>query len=207
MLLTQRPSLTPSLDNQEQQQLLQVYEKGEEINLLDRGLWQVHRGVVQLSRLNEQGKESILGWATPSLSFFGNWLQDSSANRAVALIDVYVTWYPAKEIESSPTLMRYLLAQFSDRLIKSSRLLTITGHKKVEERLRELLLMLKQEMGQNMQPGKRIQIRFTHQNLADVICTTRVTVTRLLGEFQAKNWIAIDDERHIIVKEALSLKL
>ncbi len=207
MLLTQRPSLTPSLDNQEQQQLLQVYEKGEEINLVDRGLWQVHRGVVQLSRLNEQGKESILGWATPSLSFFGNWLQDSSANRAVALIDVYVTWYPAKEIESSPTLMRYLLAKFSDRLIKSSRLLTITGHKKVEERLRELLLMLKQEMGQNMQPGKRIQIRFTHQNLADVICTTRVTVTRLLGEFQAKNWIAIDDERHIIVKEALSLKL
>lgn len=206
MLLTQPTTFTPSLDNQEQKLLLQMYEKGEEINLVNQGLWQVHRGVVQLSRLNQQGKESILGWATPSLSFFGNWLQDSGANRAVALTDVYLAWHRATEIESSPTLMRYLLSQFSDRLMKSSRLLTITGHKKVETRLQELLIMLKQEMGQDVEPGKRIQVRFTHQNLADIICTTRVTITRLLGEFQAQDWIAIDEERHIIVKEALDRK-
>lgn len=206
MLLTQRTTLTPNLDSQEQKLLLQVYEKGKEINLVNQGLWQVHRGIVQLSRLNQQGKESIIGWATPSLSFFGNWLQDSGENRAVALTDVYLAWHRAKEIESSPTLMRYLLSQFSDRLIKSSRLLTITGHKKVEERLQELLLMFEQEMGQDVEQGKRIQARFTHQNLADIICTTRVTVTRLLGEFQTKDWIGIDEERHIIVKEALNSK-
>lgn len=207
MLLTQKLTSPYYLDRQDEELLLQVYEKGEEINLLDTGLWQVHRGVVQLSRLNGQGGESILGWATPSMSFFGNWLEDTSSNRAVALSDVYLKWYPPRDIEKSTAFMRHLLAQFSDRLIKSEQLLAITGQKKVEDRLWQLLLMLKQEMGQLTAEGTRIKIRFTHQNLADIICTTRVTVTRILGEFQTRGLIVVDCDRHIILRETPSGKL
>lgn len=207
MLLTQKLTSTYSLDRKDEELLLQVYEKGEEINLFDTGLWQVHRGIVQLSRFNYQGKEAILGWATPSMSFFGNWLQDSSANRAVALSDVYLKWYTPKDIERSAILKRYLLEQFSDRLMKFQQLLAIAGQKRVEDRLWQLLLMLKQEMSQITAEGARIKIRFTHQSLADIICTTRVTVTRILGELQTRGWIVIDCDRHIILKEVSGSEL
>jgi len=43
----------------------------------------------------------------------------------------------------------------------------------------------------------RLNIRLTHENIAYTINTTRVTVTRLLGEFQDKGYIEIDRDRHI----------
>lgn len=93
------------------------------------------------------------------------------------------------------------MTQLSQRLIKAEQLLTITGVSRVEERLWQLLLMLKEEMGQSVVNGTRLTIRFTHQNLAQIICTTRVTVTRILGDFQEKGLISIDRTRHIIIRE------
>lgn len=199
MLLTEKSLSNQYLKTKEEELLLQLYEKGDEIPLLDPGIWQVYRGVVQLSKINHNGKEVALGWATAN-SAFSNWWNERHSYRAVALSSVYVRCYSPKEIEQTPLLARQLLAQLSDRLIKSEQFLAITGLRKVEERLWQLLLILKQEMGQGVGEGTRLQIRFTHQNLADIICTTRVTITRILGEIQQKGWIDIDGDRHIIVK-------
>ncbi len=92
------------------------------------------------------------------------------------------------------------MSQLSQRLIKAEQLLTIIGLRRVEERLWQLLLMLEEEMGQSVVNGTRLRIRFTHQNLAQIIRTTRVTVTRILGDFQEKGLISIDSQRHIIIR-------
>ncbi len=199
MLLSEKLVSDRYFKAKKQDLLLHLYVKGEEIPLLDSGIWQVYRGVVQLSRISHRGKEVILGWATVN-SAFSSLGYDNQIYRAVALGNVYVRYYTPQEIEKNPLLSRQLLAQLSDRLIKSEELLAIVGLRKVEDRLWELLCLLKQEMGQVVAGGTRIQIRFTHQNLADIICTTRVTVTRVLGEIQQKGWIDIDGDRHIIVK-------
>ena len=198
MLLTQKPSSSIYLARKEEDLLLELYEKGEEINLFELGVWQVYRGIVQLSKISHDGKEIIVGWAS-SDSAFGNWLGNSLTYRAVALSEVYVRWYSIKDIEKSPLLARQLLAQFSDRLIKSEQLLAITAIRKVEERLWQLLLMLKQEIGQEVVKGTRLKVRFTHQHLANAISTTRVTITRVLGDLQTKKWLDIDCDRHIII--------
>jgi CRP-like cAMP-binding protein len=57
-------------------------------------------------------------------------------------------------------------------------------------------------MGEIVAEGTRLTVRFTHQNLANAICTTRVTVTRLLKDFQLNNDICLDSKRHIIVKHS-----
>ncbi|MGV2826946.1 Crp/Fnr family transcriptional regulator [Myxosarcina sp. GI1(2024)] len=199
MLLTEKSISNQYLHPKKEQLLLQVYEKGEEIPLFDSGIWQVYRGVVQLSRINHNSQEVILGWATANSSFSNLYNEDYSY-RAVALSNVYVRQYSPEEIEKAPMLARQLLAQLSDRLIKSEQFLAISGLRKVEDRLWQLLLILKQEMGQVGTEGTRLQIRFTHQNLADIINTTRVTITRILGDLQQKGWIALDGDRHIIVK-------
>lgn len=196
MLLSQQLDLR----RKEEELSLQLYEKGTEISILDSGVWQVYRGVVQLSRVQLDGTEIILGWVTAN-GVFSNDLDSSSVPyRAIALSDVYIKRYSLQDIARYPQLGRQFLAQFSDRLIKSEQLLAIIAIRRVEDRLREFLLMLKQEMGQDDSDGVRLQVRFTHQQLAEAICTTRVTITRILGDFQNQGWIYFDSERHIIIK-------
>ncbi len=59
---------------------------------------------------------------------------------------------------------------------------------------------MKQEMGQPVAEGTRLGMRLTHQNLANAIGTTRVTVTRLLSKLKSEDAIAFDRDRHIIIK-------
>lgn len=199
MLLTPNSKYNHSLKIKEPELLLQFYRKGEEISLFEPGFWLVYRGVVQLSRISANGDEVILGWATINNSF-GDCSQDNTHYRAQALCDVYLRWCSPLDITKSPDLAIVLMKQLSHRIIKAQNLTAITRLRKVEDRLWQLLLMLKEEIGQSVTNGTRLTIRFTHQNLADIICTTRVTVTRLLGNFQSRELICIDRDRHIIIK-------
>ncbi len=200
MLLTKHLKPNRYLEVKETELLLQSYEKGDEIPLLEPGLWQVAQGVVQLSKISAGGDEIILGWATANDSF-GDFVTNETNYRALALSNTQVRWCSLLDIASSTHLARIFLSQLSQRLIKAEQLLTIIGLSRVEERLWQLLLMLEEEMGQSVVNGTRLRIRFTHQNLAQIICTTRVTVTRILGDFQEKGLISIDSQRHIIIRE------
>lgn len=201
MLLTKNFNSSIHVEEKKPELLLHSYQKGAEISLFDPGFWQVYRGVVQLSKISSNGEEIILGWATDNNSF-GYCSHDNYHYQAKALSDVYVRWCSPLEIAKSPDLARILVTQLSKRVIKTQQLLTIiTGLHRVEERLWQLLLMLKQEIGQSVIDGTRLKIRFTHQNLAKILGTTRVTVTRLLGNFQARGLISIDSDRHIIIRE------
>ena len=203
MLLSQELNSNLSLKRKERELPLQQYEKGDEISILDSGIWQVYRGIVQLSKVKQDGTEIILGWATAN-GTFGNGLENSTVfYRAVALSDVYTRHYSQQDIVTSPLLARQFLAQFSDRLIKSQELLSIIAIRRVEERLKQLLLMLGREIGQSVDGGVRLQVKFTHQHLAEMIHTTRVSVTRILGDFKDRGLIYFDDERHIVIKSLL----
>ncbi|MEO1464671.1 MAG: Crp/Fnr family transcriptional regulator [Cyanobacteria bacterium J06633_1] len=198
MLLSQK--INSSLERREKELTLQQYQRGDEISILDSGVWQVYRGVVQLSRVQQDGTETISGWVTAN-GVFGNLADSSDLYRAVALGDVYAKRYSAQDIVRHPALARQFLAQFSDRLIKSQQLLAIVAISRVEDRLRNLLSLLKQEMGQSVEDGVRLQVRFTHQHLADSIHTTRVTITRILGDFQAQDLLYFDRDRHLVIKD------
>jgi CRP-like cAMP-binding protein len=177
---------------------LHFYDKGEEIPLISQGVWQVYRGVVQLGKFNPNGEETLLGWVQP-LNFFGLWLTSIDTYQAKALSGVYLKWYALSEIEDSPHLSQTILNQVVHRIRQTEALLAIAGLKLVEERLMELLRLLAKEMGEPMDNGTRLIVRLTHQNLADAIGTTRVTVTRLLGDFQRQNLISFDGDRHLII--------
>ncbi|MCU0532445.1 MAG: Crp/Fnr family transcriptional regulator [Hydrococcus sp. Prado102] len=177
---------------------LHFYDRGEEIPLAEQGVWQVYRGVVQLSQLSLNGEEVLLGWAQPS-TFFGLWLTHIESYQAKALSEVYLRWYPLSEIESSTHLSHSILTQVVRRMRQTECLLAIAGLRRVEERLQELLILLKKELGQPVAQGTRLGVRLTHQNLANAIGTTRVTVTRLLGDFQRQGTIGLDGDRHLII--------
>ena len=199
MLLSQKLNSSLNLRKKEEL-LLQQYDKGDEICGSRSEIWQIYRGVVQLSKIQQNGDEIILGWVSAN-GVFGNNLDSSQMYRAIALSDVYVKRYSSQDVFRQPLLAKQFLSQFSDRLIKSQKLLSIISIRRVEDRLKQLLLMLKQEIGQAKDDGVRLQVRFTHQHLAEVIHTTRVTVTRVLGDFQTQGSIYFDDARHIVIRD------
>jgi CRP-like cAMP-binding protein len=200
MLLSQTTTSSLKTRGRETDLLVQQYRRGDEISMLNSEIWQVYRGVVELSRIQQDGREVISGWVTAN-GVFGNIADDVLVYRALALGDVYVKRYSTHDVVRYPILARQLLAQFSDRLLQSQHLLTIIATSRVEDRLRDLLSMLKQEIGQSVEGGIRLPVRFTHQHLAEVIHTTRVTVTRILGDFQEQNLVYFDGDRHMIIQD------
>lgn len=201
MLLTYNTTKNSSPNTEKtekEEERLHFYEKGEEIPMVNQGVWQVYRGTVQLGMLHPTGTEVLLGWAYP-LTFFGKWFTYTETYHAKALTDVYLKWYSLKDIEDSPTLAQTILDQIARRMRQTEALLAIAGMRRVEERLQQLLTLLSEEIGEETPEGTKLTIRLTHQNIANAIGTTRVTITRLLGEFQRNGYITLNNDRQIIL--------
>ncbi|WP_404786072.1 Crp/Fnr family transcriptional regulator [Altericista sp. CCNU0014] len=156
----------------------------------------VCRGLVQLSTLYPNGDEGILGLVGPSMPF-GIPFSLLNPYEAIALTDVVLMRVHIVEIEQSPRLAQSLFRELMRRLQQTETLLAIAGYRRVDDRLRQLLELLRQEIGQVTPEGTRLSVRLTHQQLAGLIGTTRVTVTRLLREFRDEGSIGVDAARHI----------
>jgi CRP/FNR family transcriptional regulator, cyclic AMP receptor protein len=64
----------------------------------------------------------------------------------------------------------------------------------VAGRIGRLLIELGHQIGENLDGGAfRFPLLLTHEEMASMVCTTRETVTRSLGQFRKDGWIAIDD--------------
>lgn len=192
-------TLTPHNSLNSEERRLHFYAKGENIPTVSQGVWRVCQGVVQLSTFYPNGEEGLLGWVGSGMCF-SLWLTSLETYQAKALSDVYLIWYSIGEIENSPNLAKEILPQLTRRLRQVERMLAIAGYRRVEDRLRQLLLLLQQEIGQNVSEGTRIMVRLTHQDIANAINTSRVTVTRLLGQLKRKGVISFDNKRHLIIR-------
>ena len=180
---------------------LHFYAKGDVIPLVSQGVWQICQGLVQLSTLCQNGEEVWLGWAEPS-TFFGQWCSLLQSYQATALSDVHLIWFSLAEINASPRLAQIVLPQMVRRMRQTEALLAISGHRRVEDRLQQLLLLMKREIGEPVAEGTRLRVRLTHQNFANAIGTTRVTVTRLLSKLKSEGAISLDRDRHIILNDS-----
>lgn len=177
------------------------YMKGELIPCKLEALWQVKKGLVKLNTFAENGEEVFIGIAGPSLPF-GPGLTSLQTYQATALTDevelVSIAW---QDIAAIPELAQSLLSQVSQRLQQAEQFLAVCGQRRVQDRLHHFLRLLKQEVGQPVSNGTRIQVRLTHEDLANACCTTRVTVTRILGKLQQQGKITLDPKHYIILHD------
>jgi CRP-like cAMP-binding protein len=177
-----------------------IFLKGEIIPLKPQVIWQVCQGLVKLTTMSENGEEVLVGLAGPALPF-GCDLTSLHTYQAIALTDVELICFSLTDIVTSPSFAQSILPQIKQRLRQTESLLAIAGQRRVKDRLLQLLQLLKQEIGQSVDKGTRLNVRFTHQDLADACSTTRVTITRVLGKLQQQGTIIIDSKSHIIIKE------
>jgi CRP-like cAMP-binding protein len=161
---------------------------------------------VKLSCLDIEGNEAIVGIAAPGMSFGGG-LSSLEIYQAIALGEVRLNQFLLSDLEASAELSQTLVPSLIQRSKQTESLLAVAGQRKVEVRLQHLLLLLAQTVGQPIAGGTRIGVRITHEELASMIRSSRVSVTRLLGQFKRQGWLAVDRKRHLIVKQVVLVDL
>ncbi|RCJ40215.1 transcriptional regulator [Nostoc minutum NIES-26] len=176
------------------------YTKGENILLNPQEILYVCRGLVKLSTFCETGEEVLVGLAKAGM-VFGSSLTSLNNYQAIALCDIDLVSIHVVEIAASSTLSYTLLPKIKERLQQTESFVAICGRRRVKERLHNFLQLLKQEIGEPVLDGTRLSVRFTHEDIASACCTTRVTITRLMGKFEKQGIISFNSTNQIILKD------
>ncbi|MGC1307584.1 MAG: Crp/Fnr family transcriptional regulator [Phormidesmis sp.] len=195
-----------SLEQLYQERSLITYTPARSIPLQSQNLYVVYRGVVQLHTIHADGSETIVGLCGPSMAF-GSVFSSVDPYWATALTEVDILPLSISEIESSQALTVALFPQIVRRLQQAEAWLAISGKRLVADRLQCLIIQLAQEFGHVEPGGVRIRLRLTHHQLATIIGTTRVTVTRLLRDFKTEGWLQIHQRQLIVSPQVAGLDI
>lgn len=171
---------------------------GSSVPLLRKHLWLVVRGMVKLSAVSEQGEPLLLALVGPDEPF-GDSLSCQELLEATTLVDSDLLCLPLAELPERPELALTLVQALSQRCRQSEALVALLGLRLVEERIRGFLELIANDYGQPCDQGLRLPFRLTHQDLASAMNTTRVTVTRIIGQLKEEGWLIGDAQRHLVV--------
>jgi CRP/FNR family cyclic AMP-dependent transcriptional regulator len=178
-----------------------VYPKGSLLFVegeQPRGVFIVCSGRVKLTTSSTEGKTLIVKIAEPgevlgaSATILGRAYEVSAQTLEPAQVNFvrredfmhFLTQFPEACMHTAQQLSeKYHSAQ---REIRSLGLSATTG-----EKLARLLLDWCARNGEDTAKGRRITILLTHEEIAQMIGTTRETVTRLLSEFKRKKIIDV----------------
>lgn len=166
-------------------------------------------GRVKIFKQDEEGREQILHYISPGEVFAEVVLFDGGEYPACAEVveDAQVGFIRNQDLNAlllqKPSIALSLLKIMARRLRTSQRQIMELALKDTTRRLASLLLELAREHGIPEEGGLRINVHFTHQELANMIGTTRETVNRILSEFRRDKAISATRQGIIVYKERL----
>lgn len=175
-----------------------LFSRKELIPFRNDVLWRIEQGVVRTLILNEDAKFVTLGyWGAGdvigySLSKVQPYQIECMTNVEASMIPRHL-WY--KDLDA-----------FLSHIRHSQELLSIVHLKPASLRLGKFLLWLTEKFGRNVPQGKLIDYNITHQEVSEVLNLTRVTVTRMLKEFEHQGAL-FRYKRRIIILSANKLIL
>ncbi len=179
------------------------YSPGRRIPLFEDEMCIVHRGIIRTQTLQQGGEESIVGIVGPMMPISPKFTMLNSYE-VYALTPVDLLRLKWDEVYRSNDLMRELNRTLIQRLRHTEVLLDLRSKRQTSERLIAFLSFLAQEYGNPTPQGVRLEVQLTHQQIADAINTTRVTITRLLGVLKKASMVKIGQDRSIYVMPGLS---
>ncbi|BBI31221.1 Crp/Fnr family transcriptional regulator [Cohnella abietis] len=101
-------------------------------------------------------------------------------------------------VKSKPEILIGILETTLDRLRDANNLIMDLTILDVRTRIARLLLRLTEQHGVPSDEGVLIDVKLTHQHLADMTGTARETVTKSLLELQTDNLIRIDQKKILV---------
>ncbi len=163
----------------------------------------IKRGAVRLTRVYESGEEITVALLREN-SLFGvlSLLTGHRSDRfyhAIAFTRVEMLSAPAASVRNAieaDSLVGLLLLQgLSSRVLQTETMIETLTHRDMSSRLVSFLLVLCRDFGVPGDRGITIDLRLSHQAIAEAIGSTRVTITRLLGDLRTLGLLQIDRKK------------
>ena len=172
-----------------------TFSRNEVIPLHPNVLLRIQRGVVRTLTWSEEGTAAALGyWGVGDV--VGQPLSCVQPYQIECLSIVEASYIPIPEWE-------HALDAIFRHIQQTEELLWIVRQASTHARLLQMLIWLARKFACKVEQGQLIDLRLTHQELAEVIGTTRVTVTRLLSQFEREGIIYRPRRNFIVLNSGI----
>jgi CRP/FNR family transcriptional regulator, global nitrogen regulator len=167
----------------------------------DEHLYFVLCGTVRLYKLYGDYKEATVALLKDGDLFGELNLQEGSGQTvfAHALTDVRVAVIRKRMLvevlKRAPELVVKLLSSLCERLEQSEELIDRLLDRGVSARLGKLLQNLSDRFGKTDGPATILDVRLTHQDLANMIASTREAVSKVMSELQRDGLIEVRNRK------------
>ena len=187
-----------------------TYQKGEIIffeNDSFKKLYLLVSGRVKLSMLSPDGKEKVItilqsGDILGEISLFD---EDPHPLTAEVMEEAKLMILPWNDLEKIIIERPRLALKIIEAMSKKTRLLTSQIRDLVFQdaagRLASLLVRFGEDFGIDIEDGRKIDIVLTHQEIANLLGTSRVTVTKMINKFIDEGLLKIEKRKMILLDE------
>lgn len=168
------------------------------------GVLLVAEGRVKIGSVTQEGKQTILAFIEPGelfgeLSLFGTEKREEYAETVEKSTIVLIPSEVIRQLlAENPEVSLGITKLIGLRRQRIERRLKYLLFRSNRERLVHLLLELAEQYGQAVPGGVQLKIKLSHQDLANIIGSTRETVTVVLGELQAEGRLQIGRRKIVL---------
>ena len=179
-----------------------VYTSGDH----DEMVYFIESGQIKLLMLSADGKECLLAihsggdiFGELCLSGLGARLETATAMKATILKQIPCSQFFARLSRDAlfEGFVRYLAVRIADQQQVIANLVTVDS----EQRLGQTLLQLARTMGKKDPRSIRIELRISHEELSEMVGTTRPRVSLFMQRFHNLGLIETNKDRFFIIKE------
>lgn len=170
-----------------------LFHPGDELPQKTDYLWQIVNGVVKSCTVSAEGTSITLGfWGQDDL--LGGDISNVNPYTLKCISNVRAIAIHRSQWETQSGNLFYNAQQ-------TQQLMFIVRNTRIAKRLWLLLKWLASKFGRVIKEGILIDFQLTHQELADAINTTRITVTKTLNQFEREGLILRPRTRCIIIRQ------
>lgn len=179
-----------------------VYRAGDEAEMI----YVVERGQIKTVMLSPEGKECLLTIYTAGDLFGESCLASVRARHETATAmentilkavryRVFLTYL------ATNSLHEHALQYLTDRLVEHQEVITDFIAVNSEHRLGKVLLQLGRKLGKKDPGNLRIEHRISHEELSQIVGTTRPRISQFIHKFRTLGLIEVSTEHFLIIKE------
>jgi CRP-like cAMP-binding protein len=173
-----------------------------------KGVYFIETGLIKLLVLAPDGKECLLAIHAPGDVFGELCLGGADVVRqetATTMEDTTLKAIGCPEFLthlSHDSLLEGFVHYLAERVTSQQETIAHLVTVDSEHRLGETLLMLARHLGRPDPRSRRIAIRISHEELSQMVGTTRPRITEFMNRLRMLGLVEVTAEHHLIVKEA-----
>ena len=176
-----------------------------------RSLFIVHGGRIKVSKVTRDGKSLTLAYHGPGELFGDGCMVDGGPRTEMAeavenaLLSEIERGHFEELVQAHPSLALGITRLMIVRRRELENKVEALVFRDVSSKLAELLVKLAGEYGVDDSRGTLVALKITHQELANLIGSTRETVSLTLSQFKRKRLI-LTEGRKVIISDAEALR-